>query len=286
MNFGRWDFLMITGSVIALVLMSLLFPQLGLTGEEANETEFPEFNISTSTFDFAGDPPDSPGAPGQFELEFEFSAASASVMDNTRVLNGDVGTGVNNEGTEVVLSSSDNNTSDLDISVNNWTDGSLRFKDRYNLSDPGDRVQHKNESYEIVFEYTRIENAGTSEETSVVTGKIRQQPEGAEGFMERIPIVGGLFSSGKQLASMVAWIGAMLIFFVLRIIATIANAGAALVGGAVFVISTFHFLFTTYSSVIAGAPDWAAVIVAIPGIVIAGEFAKLIMLVVEVVWIG
>jgi hypothetical protein len=272
MEFTKFDMKIIITMTFAIVVMSLVFPPLGLTSADSvDENEIPKFNMSADRFDFSGEFPDRPNAPSQGNLYFNEELQGDS--DNVLWLDGDT-----DNGTEVVLLN-DGNLSDPEpeIRVNNWVSGSVSDTTIHNFTQVGDIQVHDDYGYEVQFTYITLENVNESDQTINMQYKVRSQPSD-QNWVRRIPILGGVVSSGEQLAGMVGWIGSIVWFFVARATETTLNVIAMLLDIVIFMVDTMVFMITTYGDIVTNATQYAAIMVLIPGLILSVEFMKLIMI--------
>jgi hypothetical protein len=259
---------------LCVVLLSLSAPAFGLTDRDStNESDIPEFNVSTKAFDITGQFPESPGTPSTGELKWYNESTIGRGISQLWL------DGSTSGGTEVFVSNAGTDADpNPEIQVNEWNNGDLVGKDTYTLTDIGDDVRHKNNSYSILFTVDDIKNksnTSTDESEFVVSYKIVDQ-SADENWLERIPIVGGLYSAGEALAQIVGWIGGVLYWFLGTTLEVILNLVNMLVESTIYMFSTFHWLMSTYFGIINSAPGWSAVIVTVPGIILFAELAKLV----------
>lgn len=270
MNFTKADMAIIISMSIALVTMTFAFPAAGMVDEEsANATDIPEFDIETSRFDFAGEFPRNPGQPSVGTLVYDNT--TSALEDSRQIwLNGDT-----DSGTEMLLLD-DNDETNASVRLNYWPGPST---DEVILTEVGEFDQIKNDSagWEVTFEFVSAENRGEDNVTLTVDYTIEQQPEDTSWF-DRVPILGGVVGAGEQLAGIVGWIGSVLFWLFGTLFEVALNLVGILFDIMVFVIDTGTWLATTWAAITAGAGSWAAVFVAIPGLLLFLELAKLVMI--------
>ncbi len=272
MEFTSHDMKIIVSMVFAIVIMSLVFPPLGLTSADSvDANEIPEFNMSQTRFDFTNEFPDRPNAPSQGNLYFNEDLQGDS--DNVLWLDGDT-----DNGTEVVLLNN-NNFSDPEpqIRVNNWNSGSVAATDIYNFNQVGNIEVHDNFSYEVQFTYITLENVNETDQTINMQYKIREQPSD-RNWIRRIPIVGGIVGAGEQLVGVIAWGFSIIWWFTARAAETGLNIIGMLFDIMSFIIDMLVFMVSTYTAIVQNASEYAAVMVLIPGIVLSLEFMKMVMI--------
>lgn len=263
MNFGKFDVMILLVMTIAIVSISFTMPALGLGGDSVNETEIPEYSIDPNRFDIAGEFPRNPGTPSSGVMWFN-NSTPAEFSENQIWLDGDTSNG----GTEMVIIDSGG-----EFIVNEWSSGTAT-PTTYNLTNEGQRFVYDQNDYEVAFEVTEY----TAGEYYEVEFNVRDQPSGV-GWIGRVPVVGGLFSGGEALAQTLAWIGSIAWWAVTVAWELTVNAINVLAGSTAFVFETATWLITTYTGIVSAAESWAAVFVAIPGLLLTIELGKL-------AWIG
>lgn len=281
MTLTKFDFGIAVSMSIAIVLMSLIFPTLGLAGDKAKDTEIPEFNVTTDRFGGYLDQPVAPNQPSQGTLIRNDTDPKERFVNVH--LDGDT-----NNGTEMTLFL-DNNVSDptARVTVVNWDSGSSTT-DEVTMANVGDSVTFNNFSYTIQFEYVEIENKGESDVTLHVDYYIEEQP-GDVVWLSRIPVVGNVIDTVSdvisQLVGVVGWIGAIFFYYLIEVIGSgILNAALTLYDLAVYFINLMHFLTVTYSGIINGSNSpFVQVMLAIPSILLSYVFAKLIISVIQLI---
>lgn len=276
MDFTKFDVVILFTMSFAIIILSFTFPAVGLadSSNETAESDVPEFNISSSKWDIAGDFPDDPGTPAQGVLEWEESLGGNS--QNEVTLHGDTTDGVQMS----LVNTGTGSQPDMLVTVTNWTSGSS-VSETYNVTN--EQVNddgiffHDNYSYEIYLEIETYENVGGDSFENDVSWELREMPED-EGWIDRIPVIGGIFSAAEQLASVLAWFGAIIWWAV----ATSFEIALAVIGTLldvmVFGVDVLVWLSTTYTDVITTAEGWASVIMLIPGLLVSLEFGKIAMI--------
>lgn len=271
MNLTKFDLTIIVVMSIATISMSFVFPALGLTDASTNESDVPEFDIGSDRFDFAGEVPDNPGTPSQGELELQSDGS-----DEVRLHD--------NSSHQVSLSTLDpegeNLTAEVYLSLYNETGGSPEEQDTVTLSEEGDTGTLEVGGYAVDVEWIRTENVDQSDETAVITYEITDQPSG-ETWLTRLPVVGGIVSGASALAGIVGWIGSLIWWGFTFFIQTGLNVVTLVFDVAVYFVSTLSWLTGTYADIVSSADAWAAVFVSIPGILLFGEFAKIVMVLIS-----
>ncbi|WP_226005022.1 hypothetical protein [Natrinema salinisoli] len=271
MNITGFDLMVMVCMAIAVVSMSYTFPALGLTDSSVDENDIPEFEIESDRFDFAGQFPENPGTPSQGSLE-------VSDGDGDQVT-------LHDNGTHSVQLSAVNNTSSPNLTpqvyLGKYNDSSSSPQlESVTLEYLGDEAILEAFEYELELTWTSTRNADQSDETAVVDYEIVSQP-GDEGWLTRVPIIGGIVSSGEAIANVVGWIGSIIWWGVAVAFETIVNVVGLVFDVATYFIGTFTWMITAYTGIVSGAGSWAAVFVAIPGILLFAELAKVVMVLVS-----
>jgi len=107
------------------------------------------------------------------------------------------------------------------------------------------------------------------------------------GIVGSLPVVGGLFGSGSDilagiflLIEQVAWAFGTLFTLVINTVITVASGGA-------YILSLVGYLIGSYASVLAAAPGGlAATVLAFPGILLAVQGFRMVVIIVNTVWVG
>lgn len=269
MEMTKFDFGVIMSMSIAVIAMNFAFPLLGLAGDSPDENNIPEFNISSDRFDMAGEFPQRPGTPTKGLIKWDEEKTGDS--DNQIWLDGDT-----SGGTEMVLLNDGNETDPRpEIVVNNWESGSSTGTDKYYIENESEYVVHNNFSYEVHFTWVETRNLNKSNMQFDVEYEIREQPSDT-GWVDRIPIVGSLYSGAEATASVLSWLGSILWWFFISFWEIVLNLLGILFDIIVFAISTMQWLISTYTNIVSAANSFAAVVVSIPGILLFLEFIKVV----------
>lgn len=281
MNFGRFDVTLIFVMSLSIIIMSFTFPALGLTDAE-NETEssdIPEFNISGDRFDLTDEMPDAPGTPSSGTLEYdEEDGGSIDGVTQTWLQRSDDGDNVVIE----IFNASDPDP--MEISYLRFDDTqSVVAEDSYYYDDDdvGDTVRHENDSYVIDFEIDSLEDFDEPNMTSEVDFDVRSDPSEGGGGLSGLPVVGGLFGAGEELASMLGYAVNVVFWGISFVFEVSANLLFILADTVGFVVSLMQWLINSYTSIIAGSTSWASVFLLTPGLLLFAEFAKLSMLAIK-----
>lgn len=268
MSFTTRDLFLVVGMVFAIILMNGFFMHSGVQGDQYQESEMPELNITQSQVDLTPKTADAknPGSPsrGFVSPRDDFDGAYDS---NSWIRKDEVYVTAQSFGsyTEVALA----NTSVV---------GDIDTVQLTNLSETGELT---GDGFTISVEL--IEKTGDSTDAGlwIVEYEVEKQPSTDSSWMSSVPVVGGLYSSGNQLASMVGWIGAMLYYGITWIVGGFISLVATLGLLVVYVVGLIGWIGGTYTSLISSAPGWSSLIVSVPGIVVSLEMVKGVITVVS-----
>jgi len=218
----------------------------------------------------AGKMPEKPGTPSRFYLTWNETLAGAS--NNDIWLDGDT-----NDGHELILLNAGSTTNPQpQMKFENWSNGNVT-KDTYIFANKGDFHTYNNYSYELFTQWDKTTNLNKSNMAFRVKVEVRSQPKTDSGFLSRIPIVGGLFSAGQQLAATVVWVGSVFYWFFARMAETGLNILGAMWNVISFLIDLMGWIIGSYGGMLTASESWAKVFLSIPGLIFSLEFAKLIM---------
>lgn len=272
MNFEKFDMVVLVVMAVAVVVMSFIFPAIGLADASTNESEIPEFNMSSDRFDFAGDFPDRPGTPSQGQLVYDNSEED---FDRNQVwLSGsDTSDGTDLAGTRNATSN------DPRINLNVWSGGTLNASDEVELSSVGDRKLMTAGDWEVAVELTEMTRNDSADELSyTVEYNVKEQPTSGGGWLGRIPVVGTLFDSGATIGGVVAWLGSIIWWFAVTTVQVALNLVGMLYDVVAFIFGTASWLVGTYAAIVSAAESWVALFVSLPALFLFLEFAKLAMI--------
>jgi hypothetical protein len=265
MNFSKFDVVMVATMALAVISMSFVMPALGLTTADAEESEIPEFSVNSNAFDLAGDMPDSPGVPGQGTLTM--TENNPSISENFV----DLDSGV----TMLMLQEADVTDPEMEVML---TNGSATTSLYFNESPEGAIKSFDSFGYGIDVELASVENRNESTFTWSVDWKVTDEPTESAGFLDRIPIVGGVVGAGEALAQIVGWIGSLVWWGIATIFEVTINVLVMIAESMLFLIETGLWLTQTYADVVSAASSWASIFVAVPGLILFMEFAKAVMI--------
>lgn len=266
-TFNEMDIVIAISMVTAIILMTFMFPALGLVSEDnAAQDDIPRYNVSTDRFSFAGDIPRAPNNPSVGEL---IRTENRSDVDRRALwLDGDT-----SDGTELVLFN-DGTIHDpiARVNVNNWDSGNV-VTDQYTMQNVSDTAKHNNFSYEISFEFIEESDLGGSNMEIIVQYGIEEQPSDTAWY-SRTPLVGQAFGAAEQLAGIVGWLGSFAWWLVTWLFQGTLNMAGFIFDIASFAIGLFVWMVKTYFLILTNAPSWSAVLIMIPALLIMFEFVK------------
>lgn len=296
MDITAFDITILVASTIGIILMSFAFPALGLAGEETQESEVPEFDIESDRFDIAGEFPQPPNEGPQHALQGTVYHNYPEESNEEFIL------GDESHGWTLRTYSPVNDS--VFVELMHWYEG-----------DPGTTpniqkhlVELENESdsaqliggdvYDNWGNVTATVTAedfagqGTDNFTATVGYSFDCErgcgSDGDDGALTNLPIVGGLFEAGADVAGGVVWIAQIIVWMGVVAFELVINGLSAMVDVLAFVFGLADFLVTTYTDVVSSdeIASWASVILLIPGVMLMAVWAKLAAVAVEVIWIG
>jgi hypothetical protein len=275
-SFTAFDFKLIIVMSLFLVIIGFVFPPLGFTSDTVQESNIPEFNASTNTFNSVLEQPEFPNNPSEGTLTYTHGAVQG--QDERQIwLEGDAQNGYS----VTLINSGTQSNPDMVVTLNrfNATGG---YQESSSIS--GDQfIQHQLGAYTVGFENLRFTE---NNETVRVDWRITEQPEDS-GWTGRIPLVGQIISGGQQIAAVLAWGLTLLQFVIIEGMILAFNILIGLLNVIVFVITFFYWLLSTYATITTNAPTvWAGTFMAIPGVILSFEFAKVMILVIRTVFDG
>lgn len=274
MDFGKFDIVLLTTMSMAIIFMSIIFPAVGLApqSEEQGANDIPEFNVSSSQWDIAGEFPDRPGTPNSGTVKYDEQRGSSITGESLIWIKRPTANGVSLE--------TQNLSNQLTLRVNNWSNTNLEGQDEYNINSEGQQIYHENTTngWTIDFEVRTLENAQEPDMYAEIDYEIVESPPENEGFLDSIPIVSGFIDAGEAVAGTLGWLGLIIRWFFVTLFEVVLTLVTILVTVMVFSVDIMVWLMTTYFGVVDAAGGFASVVLMIPGVLLFGEFAKLGML--------
>lgn len=281
MELTKTDMTIIMASVIAIVSMSFVFPAVGLGGSAVGADDMPEFGIEQDRFNFVGDLPDRPGTPSSGQLTwYKPYDQTFDRQDNGQWVQGD-----ETDGLYVVTNLNTTNNDGWYFAVDNWTDNTATTGiGEINDPDPGDGafIEVTEGGYTVEFELAEIYQPSFDANATAFVWEyeVTERPDADSnlGWIVNVPVIGDVAAASEQVAQAVLWIGSVILWGLQWIAEIGLNLLGMLFDVMSFGMSLLSWLAATYSAVVAGASSWAGVIVAVPGILIAMEFAKIVLI--------
>lgn len=282
MNITKFDITILVTTFLAISLMTFTMPALGLVGDEAQENDIPEFEIEDSRFDIIGDLPDRPDGPNQATLKYNEEKDGNS--QNQVWWYGDTSDGV-----EVVLTNDNNeNVSDPAalFTLNDWRGGTLNSSTAV-VSDEGDYafLSTDDGAWEFQVEVHRFENVNESDMTIVGQTTALERETNDNWFFS---VAGQLWSSAEHMAGVGLWLVTVLLFWIITGFEIMLNALGMVYDVMVYFVGLFTWLINEYTTIATAEvlANWAKVLMLTPLVLLMGELAKLVVLIVHVIWIG
>lgn len=267
----RRDVMLLLTMALAIVSMSLVFPSLGITNEDAvTASEIPEFELQQDRFDIAGDFPNNPGTPTSGTMTYD---PQAEYNNNQIWLSG----GTDGGGYELVLLE---NGEQAEIRINEWNSSSFVGYNSVNVSANDTSGVVSRDAWAITVETTDKFNGTTDISTGFyqVNYEVTEQPGDGGAIGERIPIVGSLFSAANGLAGMVGWIGSIIYWFIQTTFEVILNVTGMLYDVTSYFIGLLGWMSTSYGAIVTSASGWVSVFAALPGIIFSAVLGKLVII--------
>lgn len=285
MQFSKFDMTILVVMTLSVIIMSFTLPAVGMagSGNQTVQSDVPEFGIESDRFDLAGSFPDRPGGSQSGKITWAESYGDAQNGLSFIQLDAPLDNGFSIEIAEFGTSPDEYYL----VQAANWSGGSIDSYNRYNITSEGQEFIYANNSDEwaVEFEVTEADNvssANSSKNTNITvnydvqsSGKTSQNSAGGLGAL---PVVGGLFQAGAELASTIVWIGEVILWGAVFIVELGVNLIGILFDTMVFAIDLMSYMVSTYQDVIAQSSDWARVVLIVPGMILFAEFAKLAMI--------
>lgn len=276
MEITRFDITVLVATSTAIILMSLVFPPMGLVdaGNTTNTSEIPEFSMDADRFDIAGDFPPRPGSAG--------SPSDRIVTGNSTFIFG-------NENFGAELEYVTNGSTQVDFVLLAWDDGSIQGTETFTHDSAGESNTTQITDGELQMSTIEIRNSGDAQNLSA-TGQWSILGGGGDGgsWVTDIPIVGSLVEGGQEVAAGVVWIGQIIRFFALTAFELLLNGINVVVDVTTFLFALTSWLVTTYSSITTAnnLQAWAQLVLLIPSVLFAMVWAKLAVVAFDAIWIG
>lgn len=278
MEMTKFDVTLTVSLLIGILLMSWLFPVLGLTGTQPSDDDVPEFEVNSSRFDFTGDFPQRPGDPGSNPINWDENGGK---YDNTLWLEGDTGNGVQ------LFVVNDNNVSDPEIKYDlaEWSSGAVVQRDNFTVTDDEDsrgRLKLDTDAdsdpeWDVQVDNIRFTDENTSDFEALALFTTDRRPDKTD-FWDPLPNVSGA----------TVWIGQVLAWLFLSTWEIILNALGLVLDIGTFLIGVLVFISTNYVDVVTADAlhPFASLVLVTPLVLMYLLWLKFVLLLVDLIWIG
>lgn len=270
----RWDTKITISLAVGIVLLSFLTASFGLTSStEATDSDIPEFNITTNKFDLVGDLPRQPNGPDSGELLWEENSTTRISSDNEEWLDGSS----TQNGTQIFVVNN-GNASDpkLKVEVQVYDNGNLQKSDSVNLTFVNQREVISTGAWEVVANFESERDAGDPDKYKAYIGYTIENQRNSGDWFDRT--IGSALETGSNIAGMVGWIGAVVLWAISFIVEFILNFLFAILDFLINTVQLMHWMLSTFSAILSGAQDWAKVLLTLPTILLSIQLGKLIIL--------
>jgi hypothetical protein len=275
MDITERDMTILIATTTGVILMTILFPSLGLAGDQAQSSEVPRFDVDTDAFDFAGDFPTRPSSPSGGVLVYP--------DDHDHWI-----TGGTNDGEFIYLINDNNDTDPVwFVEVQDWDNDAVTNEVNTTLDGEGDSDTLEEADWEISVELDRVYE-DNNETVAELIYDIENDPTSEDtAWYSGVPIIGDTAEGLQWVTRTLVFLGNIFLWGILTFVEVIWNVSFALVQVTTYVIDLLSFLTSTYAE-IATSPSasWAQVILAIPSVIMMAVWAKVVLVFIEVVWIG
>lgn len=285
MNFGQNDMFILVGSFMVVVFMSLVFPALGLTEDSANQNEVPELNISDNMITIVGERPEFPRTPTSGELTYQKDITLNQKQDTLHESDDGVyevfietfcnnDDPVNEECKVQLLVSDVNDHFDSD----NHTVTESEFENETIMVLEAD--DNESETWEVEIRFAYVENWGTDNVEYRISWELIESPD--SGGVESIPIIGGIYSTADQIASMLGWGITVFFWFCAWLVELVLNLISILIQVFLYIFGVVSYMTTNYNNMLNGTTGFASFVLFAPVLLLSVELFKLGLLFVKV----
>lgn len=264
---------------LAILLLTITMNGMGITDTQANVSDINQYQLDKTSFDLAGKFPNNPGTPSSGFLYYNDRLGGSS--DNQLWLNGDTSGGYE----LIALNDTTGSNADIEVRVNEWDNGNATVTS-FTFNETGEFAPYTDSNYDIVFTVEEIRNQNQSNEEIVIEFDIDKQEGDTTEFIKRIPIVGGVFGAGQELASIIGWIGSIIYWIFATFFELVLSVVAVVINAVAFVIGLFAWLTTNYFAIVNSTGGFAQAFVLIPGILLSIEYLKLGFILTDLIWLG
>lgn len=266
-EFTQTDFKILLVMTLTLILISFIFPAMGFTSDGVNASDIPDFNASQNQFEYLNDDIPSPSTPNEGTLEYIEGAVENEDNRQVWLERYEYGISMFNTG------STNNPVVQVNLVNQSAPSGSNIVSKQINQSE---FVNLEGFGYQVSFHNLQFEN---NNETISVDWQVNRQ-RSEEGFIESIPVLGGL----AGVAAALGWFTEIILVVVTNAVLTVTNIFIALFNIMSFIFGFMYWLLSTYGGIIASSPAaWVTIFLSIPGVILSFEFAKLMLLLVRTI---
>lgn len=281
MNITKYDMTILVVTFLAVGLMTFTMPALGLAGDEAQANDIPEFQIEEQRFDIVGDLPDRPNGPNSFTIKWDEEKGTDS--PNQGWWYGDTDNGL-----EIVLIN-DGNVSDpaAKFFLNEWDNGSIVQDENATITEEGGYafLETQDGSWQVQVEVHRFENVGESDMTIIAEGTTLERETNDNWIFA---VIGQVWATADHVAGVTAWGVTVILFWIITGFEIMLNALGMVFDTMSYFVGLFTWLIDQYTTIATAGvlANWAKVLLLTPLVLLMGELAKLVVIIVHVIWIG
>lgn len=278
MEFSQRDMAILVSMPIAIILLNFAFTGVGLADDSVNKNEIPEFSISTERYNLFGDFPSYPGDPSAGRLTYKNWSNN---QDNYfRVIDAYK----NSSGTDIRVGIDVIKNVNQNLSVGIFEETETAYNEKRKLLDmTGKPTTITYNVYKV--EFSLKEEIETTDGTLYTINyriiEDRDTSSGSTNIVERIPVLGDIFSATEELAQVVAWIGSVIAWSVKTIFELIVAMVLTIFEAVSFVVNLVTWILSSYSNIITQADGFASIFMVIPTILLGMELLKISFIVVH-----
>lgn len=236
MNITKMDATILVVYAVFAVVGGFLFPAMGMGGTEQTASDVPEFNVSTSRFDFVDDLPQYPSEPSSGVLN-----ATSDKFDDVRgTIQVELGPGSDGNRTFIVSNTSGG------VWITDVEEGTI--DDEHVFTADGEIHTLEGQGYEIDVHASDLSG---DEFEFIVT----ESPNDSD-----IPLIGGVLDTADAVANGVFWIGSTIVVLVLMAVEGAANTGGLMFDVATYFVDLGGWAVGFATGFVSGAPGYAQVV--------------------------
>jgi len=265
---GKFDVTLLFTMALAVVSMSFVMPALGLSSTSTSANDIPELNVSESRFDLVGSFPEAPNTATSGTMYYN-TTKQAAFSNNAFFLDGDTSAGYE------LLLLQEPSTNDTEVQLQQWSSGSVVAEQNATLDAANPTAVLSVGDYVVGMQLAADHNPPDYLQAE---WNVKSQPQPGGSFIGRIPVVGSIFQTAEVVASVVAWLTTVFIWFSTSIVEAFLNVIGIVFDVSVYFIRLLTWLTTTYTSVVSAADSWVTVFVALPGIILSVTLGKVVVI--------